>query len=138
MKICRTVDLGAIRYGEALELQQRLVAARRIGAIADLLLFCEHPHVITLGRNGKREHLHASEDLLRRKGVEFHPANRGGDITYHGPGQIVGYPILDLNGIRRDVVWYVRQLEQSMIEASSGLGIRAYRVPGRTGVWVDE
>ncbi len=98
MKDCRTLDLGRIAYGEAAALQQRLVAARKIGAAPDLLLFCEHPHVITLGRNGKREHLRVSEDLLRQDGVEFHPTNRGGDITYHGPGQIVGYPVLDLNG----------------------------------------
>jgi lipoyl(octanoyl) transferase len=131
------MDLGRIAYGEAAALQQRLVAARKTGAAPDLLLFCEHPHVITLGRNGKREHLRVSEDLLRQQRVEFHHSNRGGDITYHGPGQIVGYPVLDLNGIRRDVVWYVRQLEQSMIEATSSFGIRAFRVPGRTGVWVE-
>jgi lipoyl(octanoyl) transferase len=137
MKICKTLDLGTIGYGEAAALQQRLVSARKAGAVPDLLLFCEHPHVITLGRNGKRDHLRVSEDLLRQKGVELHHTNRGGDITYHGPGQMVGYPILDLNGIRRDVVWYVRQLEQSMIAATSAFGIRAFRVPGRTGVWVD-
>jgi lipoyl(octanoyl) transferase len=136
MKVCRTIDLGTIGYGEALALQQRLVAARKNGTAPDMLVFCEHPHVITLGRNGKREHLHVSEDLLRQKGVEFHHTNRGGDITYHGPGQIVGYPILDLSRIRRDVVWYVRQLEQSMIEATSRFEIGAFRVPGRTGVWV--
>jgi len=136
MKSCRTIDLGTIGYGEAAALQQRLVAARKIGAAPDVLLFCEHPHVITLGRNGKREHLHVTEDLLRREGVEFHHTNRGGDITYHGPGQIVGYPILDLNEIRRDVVWYVRQLEEAMIQATSSFGIRSSRVPGRTGVWV--
>jgi lipoyl(octanoyl) transferase len=136
MKICRTIDLKRIGYGQAQALQARLVSARKNGAAPDLLVFCEHPPVITLGRNGKREHLHVSEDLLRQKGVEFHHTNRGGDITYHGPGQIVGYPILDLNGIRRDVVWYVRQLEQSMIETTSRFGIRAFRVPGRTGVWV--
>lgn len=136
MKNCRIIDLGTIGYREAAALQQRLVAARKIGAAPDLLLFCEHPHVITLGRNGKLENLRVSEPLLRQKGVEFHHTNRGGDITYHGPGQIVGYPILDLNGIRRDVVWYVRQLEQSMIAATSTFGIRAFRVPGRTGVWV--
>ena len=135
MKSCRTIDLGRIDYGEAAALQQRLVAARKIGAAPNLLLFCERPHVITLGRNGKREHLCVSEDLLRREGVEFHHTNRGGDITYHGPGQIVGYPILDLNGIRRDVVWYVRQLEQCMIRATSSFGIEAFRVPGCTGVW---
>jgi len=138
VKDCRTIDLGRIPYGEAAALQQRLVVARKNGTIPDLLLFCEHPHVITLGRNGKRENLHVSEDFLREKGVEFHHTNRGGDITYHGPGQVVAYPILDLNGIRRDVVWYVRQLEQSMIEATSTFGVRAFRVPGCTGVWVDE
>jgi lipoyl(octanoyl) transferase len=137
VKNCRTIDLGRIAYGEALALQQRLVVARKNGAIPDLVLFCEHPHVITLGRNGKHENLHVSEDFLREKGVEFHHTNRGGDITYHGPGQIVAYPILDLNGIRRDVVWYVRQLEQSMIEATSSFGVRAFRIPGCTGVWVE-
>jgi lipoyl(octanoyl) transferase len=136
MKSCRTIDLGRIDYAEAAALQQRLVAARKIGAAPNLLLFCEHPHVITLGRNGKREHLCVSEDLLRREGVEFHHTNRGGDITYHGPGQIVGYPVLDLNEIRRDVVWYVRQLEQAMIQATASFGIRAFPVPGCTGVWV--
>lgn len=137
MKSCRTIDLGRIGYGEAVALQQRLVVARKTGTIPDMLLFCEHPHVITLGRNGKRENLHVSEDFLREKGVEFYHTNRGGDITYHGPGQVVAYPILDLNGIRRDVVWYVRQLEQSMIETTSSFGVRAFRVPGCTGVWVE-
>ena len=137
MKSCRTIDLGKIAYGEAAALQQCLVAARKIGTAPDLVLFCEHPHVITLGRNGKREHLHVSDELLRQERVEFHHSNRGGDITYHGPGQIVGYPILDLNGIRRDVVWYVRQLEECMIRATSSFGIPAFRVPGRAGVWVD-
>jgi lipoyl(octanoyl) transferase len=137
MKNCRAIDLGRIAYGEAVALQQRLVASRKIATAPDLLLFCEHPHVITLGRNGKSEHLHVSEDLLRQKGVEFHHTNRGGDITYHGPGQVLGYPILDLNGFRRDVVWYVRQLEQVMIAATSSFGIQAFRVPGRTGVWVN-
>ena len=131
------IELGRLDYSAAAALQQRLVAARKIGAVPDLLLFCEHPHVITLGRNGKPENLRASEHLLRQKRVEFHHSNRGGDITYHGPGQIVGYPILDLNGIRRDVVWYVRQLEQSMMAATSAFGIPAFRAPGRTGVWVE-
>src|SRR5207302_3397765 len=136
MKSCRTIDLGKIAYGEAAALQQCLVAARKIGTAPDLVLFCEHPHVITLGRNGKREHLHVSDELLRQERVEFHHSNRGGDITYHGPGQIVGYPILDLNGIRRDVVWYVRQLEECMIRATFSFGIPAFRVLGRTGGWV--
>jgi lipoyl(octanoyl) transferase len=117
-------------------LQKRVVAARKAGAIEDVLLFCEHPHVITLGRNGKRENLLASEPVLRQMGVEFHATNRGGDITYHGPGQIVGYPILNLSAIRRDVVWYVRMLEEAMIRATAEFGVAAERVAGKTGIWV--
>src|SRR6516225_8490273 len=129
-------DLGLISYTDAFALQQRVVAARKADAIEDVLLFCEHPHVITLGRNGKRENLLASEHVLRQKGVELHQTNRGGDITYHGPGQIVGYPILNLDRIRRDVHWYVRTLEEAMIRASADFGITAYRIPGKTGIWV--
>src|SRR5437588_8157842 len=125
-----------IGYAEACALQKRIVAARKADAIEDVLLLCEHPHVITQGRNGKREHLLVSEHVLRQKGVEFHETSRGGDITYHGPGQIVGYPILDLGAIRRDVVWYVRMLEESMIRATAEFGIVASREPGKTGVWV--
>src|SRR6516162_799530 len=130
-------DLGLISYTDAFALQQRVVAARKADAIEDVLLFCEHPHVITLGRNGKRENLLASEHVLRQKGVELHETNRGGDITYHGPGQIVGYPILNLDAIRRDVHWYVRTLEEVMIRASSDFGVTAYRVAGRPGIWVE-
>jgi len=129
-------DLGLISYDEALALQQRLAAARKAGALEDVLLLCEHPHVITLGRNAKRENLLVSEQVLRQKGVELHAANRGGDITYHGPGQIVGYPILNLGAIRRDVGWYVRTLEEGMIRASSDLGVTTIRVKGKTGIWV--
>jgi len=136
MKQAFQVDLGLIRYGEAWELQKRLVVARKADAIEDVLLFCEHPHVITLGRNGKRENLLASEHVLRQKGVEFHATNRGGDITYHGPGQLVGYPILNLGAIRRDVVWYVRMLEEAMIRTTAEFGIAATRVTGKTGIWV--
>jgi lipoyl(octanoyl) transferase len=135
-KICRVVELGTIGYAEALTLQRNLVAARKAGAAPNVLLLCEHPHVVTLGRSGKIEHLRASDELLRGMGVEFYPTDRGGDITYHGPGQIVGYPILQLAEIRRDVVWYVRQLEEAMIQASAAFGVTAFRVPGRTGVWV--
>ncbi len=137
MKNCLVVDLGLIPYGVAWELQRRVVAARKANAAPDVLLLCEHPHVITLGRNGKREHLRASDLLLRQMGVEFCATDRGGDITYHGPGQLVGYPILHLAEIRRDVVWYVRQLEEAMIRASADFGIRAARQAGKTGVWVD-
>jgi len=131
------IDLGLAPYAATSDLQRRLVAARKSGGVPDLLLLCEHPHVITLGRNGKPEHLRASEHLLRQMSVEFHSTNRGGDITYHGPGQLVGYPILNLAEIRRDVVWYVRQLEEALIRATSEFGIAASRQPGRTGVWVD-
>src|SRR6195256_3849436 len=129
------VDLGLIPYAEAYALQKRIVAARKLGAIEDVLLLCEHPHVITQGRNGKREHLLASEHVLQQKGVEFHATDRGGDITYHGPGQILGSPILNLGAIRRDVVWYVRMLEEAMIQATAELGVAAKRVEGKTGIW---
>jgi lipoate-protein ligase B len=136
MTSCLTIDLGLMGYAEAWSLQKRLVAARKAGAIEDVLLLCEHPHVITLGRNGKREHLLASEAVLKQKGVEFCATDRGGDITYHGPGQIVGYPILNLSAIRRDVVWYVRMLEEAMIRATAEFGLSAERVAGKTGIWV--
>jgi lipoyl(octanoyl) transferase len=146
---CFIVDLGLIRYSEAYDLQKRLVAAikdssNRASSFTSpeslvtnhVLLLCEHPHVITLGRRGKREHLLASERVLQRKGVEFHATDRGGDITYHGPGQIVGYPILNLAAIRRDVGWYVRMLEETMIRATADFGITATREAGKTGIWV--
>ncbi|HKV29036.1 MAG TPA: lipoyl(octanoyl) transferase LipB [Candidatus Acidoferrales bacterium] len=136
-KTCWVVDLGLIAYQPAFDLQRQLVAARKSGAVPDVLLLCEHAPVITLGRNGKQEHLLASAHSLRQMGVEFHPSDRGGDITYHGPGQIVGYPILNLAGIRRDVAWYVRQLEEAMIRATAEFGIVAVRKSGMTGVWVD-
>jgi lipoyl(octanoyl) transferase len=136
VRICQIVDLGLMGYAQAWTLQKRVVAARKAGAVDDVLLLCEHPHVITQGRNGKREHLLASEHVLQQKGVEFHATDRGGDITYHGPGQILGYPILNLGAIRRDVVWYVRMLEEAMIQATAELGVAAKRVEGKTGIWV--
>jgi lipoyl(octanoyl) transferase len=136
VKICQIIDLGLIDYAEALALQKRVVAARKADAIEDVLLVCEHPHVITQGRNGKREHLLVSEHVLRQKGMDYYETSRGGDITYHGPGQIVGYPILNLGAIRRDVVWYVRTLEEAMIHATAEFGITAERVAGKTGIWV--
>jgi lipoyl(octanoyl) transferase len=137
MTSCLIVDLGFIGYAEAFELQKRVVAARKADAIGDVLLLCEHPHVITLGRSGKRENLLASERVLAQKGVEFHATNRGGDITYHGPGQIVGYPVIQLAAIRRDVVWYVRMLEEVMIRTCANFGIVARREEGKTGAWID-
>ncbi len=130
-------DLGRMRYGDALAIQKDLVEQRKQGLIPDQLLFVEHPHVITQGRNGHAENLLASEDALRSAGIEFFPTNRGGDITYHGPGQIVGYPILDLREWKRDVVAYVRAIEQGIVDALAEFGIGAGRVPGCTGVWVD-
>lgn len=134
-KICWVVDLGLVPYLPACEWQQRLVQARKLGAIPDVFLLCEHPHVITLGRNGKRDNLRVNDRLLAQQHVEFHPTDRGGDITYHGPGQIVGYPILDLSHHRRDVRWYVAQLEEVMIRAAVDFGIAAKRDAAHHGIW---
>jgi len=131
------VDVGPIAYDRACALQREVVEARKAGAIPDVLLLCEHPHVITLGRNGKRENLRASERLLAQMNVEFRDTDRGGDITYHGPGQIVGYPILDLVQHRRDIRWYVEQIEETMIRATSDLGLDAHRSDANHGVWLD-
>jgi lipoyl(octanoyl) transferase len=137
MKTGLVVHVGLVEYGAARELQRRLVAARKAGAVPDVLLLCQHPHVITLGRNGKLGNLRASDHVLRQMGVSFFETDRGGDITYHGPGQLVGYPILNLAEIRRDVAWYMRGLEEAMIRATAEFGIPSRRVAGRTGVWVD-
>lgn len=136
VKTCHIVDLGLVRYSAAYELQKRIVAARKAGAIDDVFLLCEHPPVITQGRNGKREHLLVSEHLLRQRSVEFFETSRGGDVTFHGPGQVVGYPILHLAALRKDVVWYVRMLEEVMIRTTNEFGLSAEREPGKTGVWV--
>src|ERR1700704_5159819 len=137
MKTGLIIDLGMMEYGAAWALQQRVVAARKAGAVPDVLLLCEHPHVITLGRNGKLANLRASDHVLRQMGVSFFETDRGGDITYHGPGQLVGYPILNLGERRGGRAWYVRSLEEAMIRASAEFGISSRRVLGRTGVWVD-
>jgi lipoyl(octanoyl) transferase len=135
---CEVRDLGRTHYAEAFELQRCLVDQRKRGEIPNQLLFVEHPHVITLGRNGHLEHLLAGEDVLRRAGIEFHETDRGGDITYHGPGQIVGYPIFDLREWKRDVGKYVRALEQAIIDTLAEFGIEAGRVDKATGVWVGD
>ena len=137
LRICELRDLGRARYGEALAIQKDLVEQRKQGLIRDQLLIVEHPHVITLGRNGRTENLLANEEVLRRAGIEFHPSDRGGDITYHGPGQIVGYPIFDLRKWKRDVVAYVRAIELVIIDALAEFGIQAGRLEGCTGVWVN-
>jgi len=137
MRKCELHDLGRMGYAEAFELQQCLVEKRKQGLIADQLLIVEHPHVITLGRSARMEHLLASEEVLRRAGVALHHTDRGGDITYHGPGQVVGYPILDLREWKRDVAAYVRAVEQALIDTLAEFGISGTRIAGLTGVWVD-
>jgi lipoyl(octanoyl) transferase len=132
-----TVDLGSLRYGPACELQRQLVEARKARAIPDVLLFCEHPHILTVGRNGRLEHLRAPHSVLEQMHVELHSSDRGGDITYHGPGQIVAYPIVDLTEHHRDLRWYMDQLEEVMIRTSREFGVQAKRVQGQHGVWID-
>lgn len=138
MRKCHVRELGRVHYGRAFELQQQLVLERKQGSVPDHLLLLEHPHVITMGRNGHEENLLASGEILERAGIAFHPTDRGGDITYHGPGQLVGYPILDLRDWRRDVGAYVRAIEQVLIDTLADYGIAAGRIAGLTGVWVNE
>jgi lipoyl(octanoyl) transferase len=125
-------------YGPALELQQELTAARKAGTAPDHLLLLEHPHVITLGRNGHQENLLASAEIMERAGISFFPTDRGGDVTYHGPGQLVAYPIMDLREWKRDVGAFVRGVEQTMIDTLADYGIAAGRIPKLTGVWVGD
>ena len=134
---CEWLEPGRMEYGAAFDWQQRLVAERQAGAIPDQLLLLEHPHTITMGRNGHMENLLAGEEILPRAGIAFHLTDRGGDVTYHGPGQIVGYPILDLREWKRDVGAYVRAIEQTLIDTLADFGIQAGRIPKCTGVWVD-
>jgi len=137
LKFCEIRDLGRMEYGAAWELQRQLVRDRKEARIPDQLLFVEHPHVLTLGRNGRRKNLLASEETLKAAGISFYEIDRGGDITYHGPGQIVGYPIFDLRAWRRDVAGYVRAIEQAIIDALAEFGIVGERSQGATGVWVN-
>jgi lipoyl(octanoyl) transferase len=127
-----------VPYAEALELQARLVTGRQQGHIADTLLLLEHDPVFTLGRNARAENVLHSQESLRARGFDLFETGRGGDVTYHGPGQVVGYPILDLSPDRCDVHRYVRDLEEVMIRACADHGVVAQRVPGMTGAWVGE
>jgi lipoyl(octanoyl) transferase len=138
MRTLEVRRLGRVPYGEALALQRSLVEERRGGRTRDLLLLLEHPHVLTLGvrGDGGRSHILATPEALIARGVEVHEAGRGGDITYHGPGQVVGYPIIDLQPDRCDVHRYVRDLEAVLIRTAADYGIDAKRVDGLTGVWV--
>jgi lipoyl(octanoyl) transferase len=129
-------NLGRSRYGDTWELQRRLFELRMEGKIDDVLLLTEHEHVYTIGKGGDENHLLASTQELQTDGVEVFRIDRGGDITYHGPGQVVGYPILDLNGYFRDIHRYLRSLEEVIIRALGQFGIQAGREEGMTGAWV--
>ena len=136
------ISLGRVSYAEGLRVQQRVVAARKAGAIGDTLLLLEHPPVLTLGRNSGRANVLASDEELARRGVELHETNRGGDVTYHGPGQLVGYPIFDLRGDlpgkkgpHLGPVDFVRLLEEVLIRTCGEFGVQAQRICKRTGVW---
>ncbi len=135
--ILNLVHLGRIDYSAALDLQRKLVEARHAQRIGNTLLLLEHPPVLTLGRNSIRSNILASDELLTQRGVEIHEINRGGDVTYHGPGQLIGYPILDLRSFtpRLGAVEYVRLLEEALIRACGDFGVPAQRISGRTGVW---
>jgi lipoyl(octanoyl) transferase len=136
------ISLGRVSYAEGLRAQERVVAARKAGAIGDTLLLMEHPPVLTLGRNSGRGHVLLSDAELARRGVELHETNRGGDVTYHGPGQLVGYPIFDLRGDlpgkkgpHLGPVDFVRLLEEVLIRTCGEFGVQAQRICKRTGVW---
>jgi lipoyl(octanoyl) transferase len=130
--------LGRLRYAEGLELQARLVADRQAGRIGDTLLLLEHDPVFTLGRNARAENVLHPDEALRARGFDVFETGRGGDVTYHGPGQVVGYPILHLAPDRCDVHRYVRDLEEVMIRTCADYGVEARRVPGMTGAWVGD
>ena len=135
---CNIEQFGLLDYDEGLRLQCQRVAQRKAAEIPDSLLLLEHPHVYTLGRNAKREHLLVSPERLISLKAQVFETNRGGDITYHGPGQLVGYPIFDLTQHRRDISWYMRSLEEVFMSVAADYGVRAIRIPGAAGVWVGD
>src|SRR5580692_12985141 len=134
--------LGRVDYAEGLRLQAEIAALRLENRVNNVLLLLEHPPVLTLGRNATRANILASDELLARRGVVVHEINRGGDVTYHGPGQLVGYPIFDLRSLRNDhggrlgPVDFVRRMEEALIRLCGAYGVRAGRIAGLTGVWV--
>ncbi|MBB6145582.1 lipoyl(octanoyl) transferase [Silvibacterium bohemicum] len=140
--ILNLVHLGRVDYASGLSIQKQVIKARHAGLIGNTLLLLEHPPVLTYGRNSGRGNILASDEFLAYRGVEIHEINRGGDVTYHGPGQLVGYPILDLRSFtlggsekRLGAVDYVRLLEEVLIRACADFGVRTQRIAGRTGVW---
>jgi lipoyl(octanoyl) transferase len=134
---CEVLRFARLGYADATALQMDRAARRKLNEVPDALLLLEHPPVITWGRNSRAANLLSSPEVLAGEGIELQQTNRGGDITFHGPGQLVGYPIISLEGIRKDVVWYVRTLEQALILTLGDFGITAFRKPGMTGVWVN-
>lgn len=136
MRECEIVELGRMRYVDALTEQHKAADELKRGTGRNRLFFVEHPHVVTIGRNGRLENLLATDHVLDRSGIEFYESDRGGDVTYHGPGQLVGYPVIDLREWKRDVHAYVRAVEDVLINALSTFGIFAGREQGATGVWV--
>lgn len=131
-------DLGTMAYAEALDLQRMAARARISGELPhDLLILVEHTPVVTLGRNAKPANLTVSREALAAQGVDLFEVERGGDVTFHGPGQLVGYPIFDLKGHRQDLHWYLRALEEALIGVLGARGIDGFRSPGQTGVWTD-
>lgn len=137
MRPCRVRRLGTVGYAAAQELQRRLVRERQEDLIDDLLLLVEHPPVVTLGKADSLQFLRVPPETLEERGVELHASDRGGEITFHGPGQMVAYPILKLDEDRRDLHRYLRDLEEVGIALLADYGLKGCRVPGRTGVWVD-
>ncbi len=131
------INLDIIPYADALALQHRIVEARKRGALNDTLLLLEHPPVFTLGRNANESNILASRDYLCQLGIDVFRAERGGDVTYHGPGQLVGYPILDLHNFRLDVGWFVRSMEEMLIRALGDFGIAGKRIDKLVGVWLN-
>src|SRR3984957_18105554 len=136
------LNLGRVPYADGLAIQQQVIAARKLNLIADTLLLLEHPPVLTLGRNSSRANVLASDEFLQQRGIELHEINRGGDVTYHGPGQLVGYPIIDLRGDlpgkkgpHLGPVDFVRMLEEVLIRTCGDFGVMAQHIPKRTGVW---
>ena len=132
------VRLGMVEYEDGLDLMDRLTGPVASGAVPEQLLLLQHPPVVTLGRNAKDLHLLQSPEALARRGIAFFRTGRGGDVTYHGPGQLVGYPVLDLNPDRRDVRRYVRDLEEVIIRTLADFGVASGRIAGLTGVWVGD
>jgi lipoyl(octanoyl) transferase len=139
MPVLQVLQLGTVDYGTALKLQETLVELRKQGRIGDTLLLLEHPPVITLGRNAKMQNIVAPPEFLAERGVEIFEINRGGDVTFHGPGQLVGYPIFDLRGYtpRLGAVEFVRKLEEALIRTCGEFHIPTERVAGLTGVWTE-